>query len=206
MTTPIRRHFTATVAALAVAAALTACSAPSDPAELTADPSSSADDVTAAGSHNDADAGFAQMMIVHHEGALQMAGLALERASDDRVRDQAEEIARAQGPEIELMSGWLETWGEDPSAAAGHGGMDHGAMEMDGMDQEHAMASLSELEGVEFDRRFLELMVAHHRGAIEMAETQRSDGLSSEARGLAETIIGDQAAEIALMEDLLRDL
>ena len=156
--------------------------------------------------HNDADAQFAQMMIVHHQGALEMAELAVERASTGEVRALAERIAAAQGPEIELMSGWLETWDEQPPAETEHEGMDHGGMDMDGMDQQEAMATLAELDGVEFDRTFLELMIAHHRGATEMAQTQIDQGTDPGALALARTIQDDQKAEITEMETLLRDL
>lgn len=85
------------------------------------------------------------------------------------------------------------------------GGMDHtghGGMDMDGMSQDEAMAELEGLSGTEFDRRFLELMVAHHEGAFEMAQTQLADGESPQALELAQQIIDDQQAEISQMEDM----
>ena len=208
MTSTTRRRLAATTAALALAATLTACSTGDEPTPEppAAQESSSSEDAEAATEHNAADVEFAQMMIVHHQGALEMAELAVERASTDEVRALAERIAAAQGPEIELMSGWLQTWDEELPAGAEHGGMDHGGMDMDGMDQEEAMTTLAGLEGVEFDRKFLELMVAHHRGAIEMAQTQIGEGADSDALALARTIRDDQNTEITEMENLLRSL
>lgn len=205
---------TLSAAALAAAAALTltACAADADtstgtgPATGQATPQQDASDEAAADVHNAADTEFAQMMIVHHEGAIEMAELAVATAASAEVRALGERIAAAQGPEIETMSGWLETWGEDLPAEADMGGMGHEGMQMEGMDQEAVMAELSGLSGVEFDRRFLELMIEHHRGAIVMAEEERGEGENAEAVRLAGTIIDDQTAEITEMTNLLNAL
>lgn len=205
---------TLSAAALAAAAALTltACAADADtstgtgPATGQATPQQDASDEAAADVHNAADTEFAQMMIVHHEGAIEMAELAVATAASAEVRALGERIAAAQGPEIETMFGWLETWGEDLPAEADMGGMGHEGMQMEGMDQEAVMAELSGLSGVEFDRRFLELMIEHHRGAIVMAEEERGEGENAEAVRLAGTIIDDQTAEITEMTNLLNAL
>ncbi|WP_237565422.1 DUF305 domain-containing protein [Ornithinimicrobium cavernae] len=151
--------------------------------------------------HTEADTEFAQMMIVHHEGAIEMADLAIEKAGSDEVRTLAEGISAAQGPEIDTMTSWLQSWDED--TAPHHGGMEMDGMEMGGMSQEEVMAELESLSGQEFDRRFLELMIEHHRGAVEMAATELEDGQNPQARGLSEQIIEDQKAEISEMEELL---
>jgi len=154
--------------------------------------------------HNDADTMFAQMMIVHHEGAIEMADLAVENAGSEEVRTLAEGISAAQGPEIEQMTSWLEAWGEDTAPMDGMEG--HGGMDMEGMSQEEAMAELGNLSGAEFDKRFLELMTAHHEGAVEMSETELADGENPQALELAQKIIDDQQAEIAEMEQMLAAL
>lgn len=205
-----RRRAVATVAAAALTLGLAACSdgteAGTSPAgqETPATAEASTDEAT----HNDADTTFAQMMIVHHEGAIEMAQLAAEKAATPEVQDLGERIAAAQGPEIELMTGWLESWGEEPAADEMDGmeGMDHGGMDMEGMNQEEVMSELSALSGTEFDTRFLELMIDHHRGAIEMAETEQADGENPDALELAPKIVEDQTAEIAKMETLLTQL
>ena len=192
--------------AIAVSLTLAACSGGGSTTPGAA-PSSAAptaaSDGAASETHNDADTMFAQMMIVHHEGAIDMADMAVERAESEEVRSLAEGISAAQGPEIEKMTSWLEAWGEEVSPM---GGMDHGGMDMDGMSQEEAMAELESLSGGDFDRRFLELMVAHHTGAVEMAQTELQDGENPEALELAEQIVADQEAEIAEMEQLLTTL
>ena len=160
---------------------------------------------SASSEHNEADTTFAQMMIIHHEGAIEMAELAVERAETPEVVSLAERIAAAQGPEIEQMSAWLTAWGEETSPSE-HGGMDHGGMDMDGMSQEEMMGELDGLSGAEFDERFLSGMIAHHQGAVEMAEAELDEGENAEALALAEKIIADQQAEIAEMEELLGEL
>ena len=203
----IFRRVAGGVAAVALTVVLTACSNDAEPAaqtdEQTATTAPESDTAAEDASHNDVDAKFTQMMILHHQGAIEMADLAVERASDPEVQALAERIAAAQGPEIELMSGWLESWDEEMPEDAAMGGMDHGDMEMGGMDQEAVMAELETLSGADFDRRFLELMVEHHRGAIAMAEEQQSGGLNPEAVDLAAKIISDQTKEIAEMGHLL---
>ncbi len=84
--------------------------------------------------------------------------------------------------------------------------MDHGGMDMEGMSQEEAMAELESLSGAEFDQRFLELMIAHHRGAVDMAQEELDGGENPQALELAQTIIDDQQAEITEMEQLLETL
>ena len=156
--------------------------------------------------HNDADVTFVQGMIPHHEGALAMAQLADGRAEDPAVLDLAARIEAAQGPEIETMTGWLEQWGE-PLPDEGMGGMDHGSdgMDMEGMSEED-MDALDSASGAEFDRLFLEMMLGHHRGAVEMAETEIADGSNADAVQLARDIAESQTAEIEEMETLLEEL
>ncbi|WNB84708.1 DUF305 domain-containing protein [Cellulomonas sp. ATA003] len=217
MITTTRRRLAATATALTLAAALTACS---DAAEPAAEPpaaaaTSSAPEATGAtgatgateaSEHNDADTQFAQMMVVHHQGAIEMAERAVDKADSEEVRALAERISAAQGPEIDEMNSWLQAWGEEGPQDADMGGMDHGGMDMGGMDMQSAMTELEGLSGAEFDRAFLEMMTEHHRGAIEMAEAQLADGANAEARDLARKMIDDQTREITEMENLLRNL
>ena len=157
---------------------------------------------------NDADVTFAQGMIPHHEGALVMAEVAIDRASDPRVVGLAERIEAGQEPEIDLMTGWLEEWGHPLEEEAGHmGGMDHGHQDMGGTDMDGGMG----MEGMppagpEFDRMWLEAMIAHHEGAVDMARTEVEDGRNAEAVDLARLIGETQTQEIDEMRQLLTEL
>ena len=159
------------------------------------------DDAGTADGHNDADVTFAKEMIPHHQQAIEMAELAASRAESDDVKDLAADIEAAQGPEIETMTGWLESWGED-APDEGMSGMDHGDMsseDMGGMMTEDEMTELEATSGPDFDRMFLTMMIEHHEGAIEMAKTQQSEGEFPEAVAMAEDIETTQAEEIQTM-------
>ena len=211
---PHTKRITATLAGLALTATLAACAdqgatppaattSPTNSTSATATESASASASTdVAAEHNDQDTTFAQMMIIHHEGAIEMSQLAVQRADNPEVVALAERIAEAQGPEIDEMTAWLGAWGEDISPDD-HGGMDMGGMDMDGMSQEEMMTQLDGLAGDEFDRAFLDAMIAHHEGAIEMSGQQVADGQNPDAVALAEKIIEDQRAEITEMREIL---
>lgn len=177
--------------------------------------------------HNDADVMFLQMMLPHHRGAIEMAQLAPSRAANAQVKELAAQIEAAQAPEIEQMTSWLQAWDmpEDPAATmtgmssapssdGGMGGMDHGGMTMGkdgdmGMPGEmtaEQMTALQEASGAEFDRMFLELMIEHHSGAVDMAETELDAGVNTDALELAESIKTSQTQEIATMQQLLQTL
>ncbi|MFJ3718746.1 DUF305 domain-containing protein [Streptomyces sp. NPDC090057] len=164
-----------------------------------ASPSASA----TAGAHNAQDVSFAQGMIPHHQQALEMARLADGRASSARVKDLAARIEKAQDPEIRTMTGWLTAWGEQVPMA----GMDHsghsGMTGMAGMMSDDDMAALKKATGADFDSRFLSLMVEHHRGAVEMAGTEKAKGAYGPARTMAGDVVRAQNAEIQEMERLL---
>lgn len=151
---------------------------------------------------NDADVMFASMMIVHHEQAIEMSDIVLAKEDvNPEVVELAEAIKAAQGPEIEQLQGWLDDWGVDPEEQQ-MDGMDHG----DGMMTEDDLAALESADGPEASRLFLEQMIAHHEGAVEMAQTQVDDGSNPDAIELAQTIIDAQTTEIQQMQDLLATL
>ncbi len=185
---------------LAGALALTACGEDAD---------------SAAGSagHNEADVTFAQDMIPHHAQAVHMAEMAIENAESEEVRALAEDISAAQEPEIKTMTSWLENWDEEvPDTSMMSGDMD----DMEGMDMEDmedmdmpGMMSSEEMKGLDaasgsaFDQMFLTMMIEHHEGAIEQAQTEQADGEDDEAVDLAAEIEQAQTEEIATMEELL---
>lgn len=158
--------------------------------------------------HAAPDVEFAQQMIVHHRGAIEMVDLAADRAQNPEIQALAEEIRAAQA-EIDAMSNWLQTWGEE---VPGDTGMDHGdmggmeAMDMPGMMSPEQMQQLAQAEGAAFDRTFLEMMTEHHRGAVQMAQTEQAEGENPEAIALAEQIETSQAQEIDRMQQLLQSL
>ncbi|MET9632904.1 DUF305 domain-containing protein [Lentzea sp. NPDC006480] len=144
-----------------------------------------------------ADIAFAQQMVPHHEQALEMAKLVPTRSSNDKVRGLAQRIEKAQDPEITRMNGWLKEWG---SAAT----QDHTGHDMAGMMSHEDMAGLENATGAAFDEQWLDLMIKHHEGAVEMAKTELDQGKDADAKKLAQAIIDGQQQEITEMKDLLK--
>jgi uncharacterized protein (DUF305 family) len=144
-------------------------------------------------------------MIQHHRQAVEMAELADTRASSDDVKALATKIKKAQIPEIDTMSGWLESWGEKvPEGMDGMDGMDHGnSPDMPGMLDDQQMQGLESASGTAFDTAFLTRMIEHHEGAVEMAETEKKQGSYEPAKGLADDVITTQTAEITQMREML---
>lgn len=145
---------------------------------------------------------FAQMMIPHHQQAVEMADLALTRAQSPRVRQLAEQIKAEQSPEIVTMNGWLTSWGASSSSEAttGMGGMtSQGGRMMSATD----MAALTNASGASFDKRWLTMMIAHHNGAIAMAQNVLGTTSDPAVKQLANAVISSQTTEIAMMKGLL---
>lgn len=188
-----------TVSALTFALVLTGCSAASEAPAETSAPASSAPS-----SANQVDEMFVTMMIPHHQQAVEMADLMLTKTdADARVLELAEQIRAAQAPEIELMIGWLGEWGvqyspEDDS------GMGHEAG--DGMMSEDDMTALEEATGDDASRLFLEQMIVHHEGAVEMTEMQVENGQNPDVLEFAQQMNDDQSAEILTMRQLLTEI
>ncbi|GGQ68271.1 DUF305 domain-containing protein [Couchioplanes azureus] len=146
--------------------------------------------------YNSIDTAFVQMMIVHHGQAIEMAKLAPGRAADAQLRALAERISAAQSPEV----GWLQGWLRDRKLPASDPAHDHRTMP--GMQSEAAMAALAGLTGTAFDREFVRMMSAHHRGAIQMAGDALGGGADPALRELANEMAVEQGSEIRRMHQL----
>ena len=188
-------------AAVTLAAALTLSScAGGSPASDSASPSAS--QTTAA--FNSADVTFAQMMIPHHEQAVQMSDdLLAKDGIDQNVLDLATEIKAAQEPEITQLKDWLTAWGEDDTSMPGMSGMGGGS---DGMMSDDDMMALQDASGVEASTLFLGQMTVHHEGAVAMAQLEIDDGENADAQAMAADIVKTQTAEIDEMAELLASL
>jgi len=143
------------------------------------------------------DVEFAQMMIPHHEQAVEMADLALQNdsASAD-VKALATQIKAAQDPEIKLMQGWLGQWGAQEST----GPMGHGS---GGMMSDQDMSSLMGASGPEFNQMWLTMMIEHHQGAVTMAQDVLATTANPEVKKLATAVVQGQEKEIATMQGIL---
>ena len=153
---------------------------------------------SSAAGFNDADVMFAQMMIPHHEQAIEMSDMALDPSTQasKTVSDLATQIKAAQDPEIKEMKDLLAAWGQPLTAE-----MDHGS-DMDGMLSMDDMQKLGSLKGPDFDYFWAQSMIAHHEGAIDMAEVVLADGSNAEALALANAIVSAQTTEIDILKTI----
>ncbi|WP_159943628.1 MULTISPECIES: DUF305 domain-containing protein [unclassified Nocardiopsis] len=189
------RAFPLVPAALAAALLLSSCGTEGEETPAAAPTEQQTAEGQEAAEFNDADIMFAQMMIPHHEQAVEMSRLAPERAGGE-VGDLAAGIEAAQAPEIEQLRQMLAAWGEEPEVGMGH-------EDTAGMMSEERMAQLEQAEGGEFDTPFLEMMIDHHEGAVAMARDELDNGVSPEAVELARNVVDTQEAEIERMRELL---
>lgn len=207
------RSLTAAAAATTAVTVLAACGGSAEQASSEgANPSPPTTASVTAGEHNATDVSFAKEMIPHHLQAVEMADLAPTRASSPDVKALAATIKKEQDPEIKTMSAWLTSWGEPvpqdsdkgmDHSGMGHSGMDSGMEEMPGMMTSEEMQKLEGASGPAFDTAFLQMMIKHHQGAVEMAKDEKVKGSYQPAVKLADSIITSQTAEIQQMTKLL---
>ena len=148
---------------------------------------------------NDADVMFAQTMIPHHQQAIEMSDIALDPNSgaSAAIVALATQIKGAQDPEISQMKNLLTTWGKSMEM----GSMDHSSM-MGGMLSLEEIDTLRQLKGAEFDKAWAKGMIAHHEGAIAMANDVLANGKNSEILALANAVVSGQSAEIKTLKPL----
>lgn len=152
--------------------------------------------------HNDADIEFAQMMMPHHSEAISLADGVRIAGSNPAVKALAQRIRDDQAPEIEVMNAMLMAWGKPPAGHEGHSD----TMDMPGMASAADLEAFYRSSGTEIDRLFVTLMIAHHKGAIEMARTERLQGINPQATAMATSIMVSQQTEIVDLEAILATL
>jgi uncharacterized protein (DUF305 family) len=147
--------------------------------------------------YNAHDVRFVRMMIPHHRQAIEMATLAPARARNPQTRAIAERIVVAQGPEIAVLQSWLD------ARDLGEQGAEHDHGTMRGMVSPQAISALAGADGEAFDRMLVDLMSAHHRGAIDMCREVLKAGADERLQELATNIAAEQRIEIARMRESL---
>ncbi len=191
-------------------------SSPAGSPATSSPPASSAAGPTAAASpdtspHNDQDVTFASDMIPHHQQAIMMAQMVPRHSTDPQLGQLAASIQQQQQPEIDLMNGWLRSWGQPvPSLGTGYGrgygmgrGMMGGRFGMPGRMNDDDFRRMQGMTGSGFRIMWLTGMIAHHQGAITMARQELDRGQFPPARQLAQNIITSQSAEITKMRQML---
>ena len=155
--------------------------------------------------HESAEAGFARDMAVHHDQAVEMSLIALNRTDDPEIRILATDIMLTQQAQIGQMRGWLDVWGLPPNSREPQmSWMGHSVEgRMPGMASREEIDQLRELPAAEMDGLFLQLMIPHHQAGVEMAEAVLSRSDNATVEFLAEAILASQVSEIEVMQDLL---
>jgi uncharacterized protein (DUF305 family) len=181
------------VAIIGSAISLSACS-------TTANPGTTGSSSTASAVFNKADVSFATDMSAHHQQAVEMSQMLLDKSAiDARVVTLAQAIKAAQGPEIKQMKSWLSDWGQKSDSMSG--------MDMSGTLMSDAdMNALKSSTGLAASKLFLTQMTVHHKSALVMAKTEVDSGKNADAVTLAKNITSTQTAEITKMSDILATL
>jgi uncharacterized protein (DUF305 family) len=176
-------------------------------------------------SNTSAEAGFARDMQVHHDQGVELSLIVRDRTDDEATRLLAYDIATTQGQQSGQMFGWLSAWGlpqaaPEPSMTwmtrpgRGAGGHEHSASDpahapgepMPGLATPEQVASLKAAHGVEAERIFLTLMIAHHQGALDMGEAVLDRATNTTVLAFATGVVASQKSEINLMESMLAKL
>lgn len=162
-------------------------------------------------SHNSADVDFLQDMITHHAQAIVMGDLAEEELTDSEVKGIAARISAEQKPEMGGMARSLKSWdekvppqAENPSFGAREGHSSHG--DMPGMASKEDLDELGSAKGEDADRLYLDLMIAHHEGALTMCATLARKGSDEQTGELGDDIRVTQKKQISQMKDMRRRL
>jgi uncharacterized protein (DUF305 family) len=200
MTSIAARLAAVVVAAAATALFVSSCGGPAADGQPT---HQNADEPVITGQpagYNADDVAFATNMIPHHQQAVELSAMVPDRSTNPDLIALANQISAAQQPEIDVMKVFLVQWNENPDNNSGHAG--HGGT-MAGMVDAATMAKLQALNGAEFDKLWLESMITHHQGAIEMAKAEVANGDNVDAKALANNIVTAQEADIGQMKQML---
>ncbi|MFB6894489.1 DUF305 domain-containing protein [Kitasatospora sp. NPDC056327] len=164
------------------------------------------------------EAGFARDMSTHHQQAVDLSFIVRDRTSDEATRTLAFDIINTQANQRGMMMGWLDQWGLTQHSAArpmtwmsmgGHGhGADyqpHDGSLMPGMATNTQLAKLRSLNGREAEVLYLQLMLEHHKGGVDMAQGYVDMARNATEKRLAQSMVNGQTSEIGLITDMLKD-
>ena len=146
-------------------------------------------------SFNDADVAFAQMMIPDHQMTAKMAKLAEKKAASKDLKELAGQMREDQARIVDTLQGWLTDWGKP---AAG----DMAGMEMPGAMTDKDMKMLGSMRGMEFDMMFVQMMIKHHEGSMQIAIAEQAKGANAKAKALAGDMVKEQEAQVEALRGI----
>ncbi|MFB4264547.1 DUF305 domain-containing protein [Nonomuraea sp. GTA35] len=161
------------------------------------------------------EAGFARDMATHHAQAVDMAFVIRDKGPAREIRSLAFDIINTQANQRGMFQGWLQQWqlsqATDQRPMAWMSGHGHGAATpaatpgvMPGMASPEELSKLKQARGTQAEVLFLQLMIRHHEGGVQMAEGLLKLSTRSEVVSMAQKIVDGQSGEIKLMTELLR--
>lgn len=153
-------------------------------------------DHSGSSTYTGADVMFLQMMIPHHQQAIDISNIALKASKDSELLTLANTIIKAQSAEILQMEAWLKDANANP-------GMGHSMDGMGGMLDDTELAALSAATGKTFDSLWLKGMIGHHDGAIHMT-TMIRDATNPDIKSFGKKVVKDQSAQINQMNSMLK--
>ncbi|MBE1592462.1 DUF305 domain-containing protein [Nonomuraea angiospora] len=160
------------------------------------------------------EAGFARDMATHHAQAVDMSFIVRDKGPAKEIRNLAFDIINTQANQRGMFLGWLQQWGLDPAtdqkpmawmSGHGHGGAAAATPgSMPGMATPQELTQLKEAQGTQAEVLFLQLMIRHHEGGVQMAEGLLKLSTRAEVVSMAQKIVQGQSGEIKLMTELLK--
>ncbi|MFE4515868.1 DUF305 domain-containing protein [Kitasatospora sp. NPDC056783] len=159
------------------------------------------------------EAGFARDMATHHQQAVDLSFVVRDRTSDEPTRTLAFDIINTQANQRGMMMGWLDQWGLSQHAPAapmvwmkmGHEYQAHDGSLMPGMATNTQIAKLRTLSGRDAEVFYLQLMIEHHKGGVEMAQGYVDMAKNESEKRLAQSMVIAQSSELELMTDMLKE-
>ncbi|MQS11690.1 DUF305 domain-containing protein [Streptomyces kaniharaensis] len=196
-------------AALAAAVAL----ALGVPALVTSGTSASGSSSIAVPADDSPEAGFARDMATHHQQAVDLSFIVRDRTGDEPTRTLAFDIINTQANQRGMMMGWLDQWGLSQNSPAkpmawmkmGHDYQAHDGSLMPGMATNAQLAKLRSLSGRDAEVFYLQLMIEHHKGGVEMAQGYVDLAKNDSEKRLAQSMVVAQTSELELMTDMLKE-
>lgn len=138
---------------------------------------------------------FIRHMSIHHEQGILLASIAAEKAADPRLRALSKLMVASQKGEVTVFAHWWASWFVEPMQVCSA----QERASMPGLLDPSEVERLRSIEATSFDQHFIDLMTKHHKGAVEMANSQLRNGSDPRLRIMAHAIRHEQQGEIALV-------
>lgn len=156
--------------------------------------------------YNAADITFASTMVKHHQQGIELAKLASARSGNQQLTTLADQIVAIQQPEMNILNVFLVQWDENPDIRTDSGGDQPRDQSVPGTVDDATVTRLESLQGPEFDRLWLETMLGHHRGGVDIATQEIDNGANVDAVSVAKSIVAGLNPQMSAMRQMLEGM